>query len=118
MVSDPPGGRFGADGDLNSPVSLDRDPPNALIEDVCQRVGAQAKAAATLRLTDLLPTESWQSESMDGLATTVGVTGNAPLTMRLSDVTPHWLIGGRSGAGKTAFLINVLYGLCSRYSPG
>ncbi len=117
VVSDPPGGRFGADGGLNSPVCLDRDPPNALIEDVCQRVGAQAKAAATLRLTDLLPTESWQSESMEGLATIVGVTGNAPLTMRLSDLTPHWLIGGRSGAGKTAFLINVLYGLCSRYSP-
>src|SRR6185369_12256671 len=28
-----------------------------------------------------------------------------------------WLVGGRSGAGKTAFLINVLYGLGARYSP-
>ena len=27
---------------------------------------------------------------MEGLATIVGVTGNAPLTMRLSDLTPHW----------------------------
>ncbi len=117
VIEDPPYGRFGADGSLNSPVNLDRDPPTALIDDVCQRVGAQAEAAATLRLTDLLPTESWQSDATDGLATMVGVTGNAPLTLRLNDLTPHWLIGGRSGAGKTAYLINVLYGLCSRYSP-
>ncbi len=27
------------------------------------------------------------------------------------------MVGGRSGAGKTAFLINVLYGLAARYSP-
>jgi hypothetical protein len=27
------------------------------------------------------------------------------------------MVGGRSGAGKTAFLINVLYGLGARYSP-
>jgi DNA segregation ATPase FtsK/SpoIIIE, S-DNA-T family len=117
LIGDPPGGSFGADGELNSALTLDRDPPIALIEDVCQRVGAQAKAAATLRLTDLLPTETWQDDSSEGLATMVGVTGNAPLTMRLSDLTPHWLIGGRAGAGKTAFLVNVLYGLCSRYSP-
>ena len=80
-------------------------------------VGAQAKAAATLRLTDLLPTETWQSDAADGLVTTIGVTGHAPLTLRLNDLTPHWLIGGRSGAGKTALLIDLLYGLCCRYSP-
>ena len=34
-----------------------------------------------------------------------------------TDLTPHWLVGGRSGAGKTAFLMNVLYGLCTRYDP-
>ncbi|HEY2793050.1 MAG TPA: FtsK/SpoIIIE domain-containing protein, partial [Micromonosporaceae bacterium] len=99
------------------PVQLDRDPPTAVIERICERVGAQAKAAATLRLTDLLPTETWQSDASDGLVTTIGVTGNAPLTMRLNDLTPHWLIGGRSGSGKTALLIDLLYGLCSRYSP-
>jgi DNA segregation ATPase FtsK/SpoIIIE, S-DNA-T family len=100
-----------------SAVQLDHDPPTSVIEDVCERVGAQAKAAATLRLSDLLPTETWQSDAADGLITTIGVTGNAPLSLRLNDLTPHWLIGGRSGAGKTALLINLLYGLCSRYSP-
>jgi DNA segregation ATPase FtsK/SpoIIIE, S-DNA-T family len=117
IVSDPPGGSFGLQQQLNSPVQLDRDPPASLIDDVCRRVGAQAAAASTLRLTDLLPTETWPSDGSDGLVTTVGLTGHAPLSLRLNDLTPHWLIGGRSGSGKTAFLINVLYGLCSRYSP-
>ena len=117
IVGNPPGGSFGADGWLNSPVQLDRDPPATLIDDICRVVGAQAQNAATLRLTDLLPTETWQSDATDGLVTTIGLTGHAPLTLRLNDLTPHWLIGGRSGAGKTALLINVLYGLCSRYSP-
>ena len=40
-----------------------------------------------------------------------------PLVLRFNDLTPHWMVGGRSGAGKTAFLINVLYGLGARYSP-
>ncbi len=117
MVGDPPGGRFGAQGWLNSPVQLDRDPPATLIDAICQTVGTQAQNAATLRLTDLLPTETWQSDASDGLVTTIGLTGHAPLTLRLNDLTPHWLIGGRSGAGKTALLIDVLYGLCCRYSP-
>ncbi|HEY1485473.1 MAG TPA: FtsK/SpoIIIE domain-containing protein, partial [Micromonosporaceae bacterium] len=104
-------------GTPTSAVQLDRDPPASIIESICELVGAQAKAAATLRLTDLLPTETWQSDAADGLVTTIGVTGNAPLSLRLNDLTPHWLIGGRSGAGKTALLIDLLYGLCSRYSP-
>ena len=39
------------------------------------------------------------------------------LTLAFDDVTPHWLVGGRTGAGKTVFLLNVLYGLAARYSP-
>src|SRR5690349_8525275 len=29
-----------------------------------------------------------------------------PDELRFNDLTPHWMVGGRSGAGKTAFLIN------------
>jgi hypothetical protein len=39
------------------------------------------------------------------------------VVLHFNDLTPHWMVGGRSGAGKTAFLINVLYGLGARYSP-
>ncbi len=47
----------------------------------------------------------------------VGEAGGNAVSLRLADLTPHWLVGGRSGAGKTAFLINTLYGLAARYSP-
>lgn len=114
IVESPLDGSFGG---LSSPVRLDPDPDPELIERICVRVAEQAKVAATLRLTDLLPSDTWQEDSAQGLATIVGLTGHAPLSLRLNDLTPHWLIGGRSGAGKTALLINVLYGLCNRYSP-
>ncbi|HEY7174392.1 MAG TPA: FtsK/SpoIIIE domain-containing protein, partial [Micromonosporaceae bacterium] len=117
MVSDPPSGAFGRDGVLNAPVEIDRDPPAEVLERTCETVSEQARVVATLRMTDLLPSATWQEGSADGLATTVGLTGHAPLSLRLADLTPHWLIGGRTGAGKTALLINILYGLCSRYSP-
>jgi hypothetical protein len=110
-------GRYGSGGVLNSPVELDGDPPPRLLDTVCATVAEQARIVATLRMTDLLPSETWQDSSAEGLATTVGLTGHAALSLRLADLTPHWLIGGRSGAGKTALLINILYGLCSRYSP-
>jgi DNA segregation ATPase FtsK/SpoIIIE, S-DNA-T family len=110
-------GAYGSGTALNSPVELDGDPPPRLLDAVCETVAEQARIVATLRMTDLLPSETWQASSAEGLATTVGLTGHAPLSLRLADLTPHWLIGGRSGAGKTALLINILYGLCSRYSP-
>ncbi len=108
---------YSVDGPLNAPVALDPDPAPDLVDVVCAQVAEQAKVAATLRLTDLLPAETWRDSSADGLSTMVGLTGHSPLVLHLSDLTPHWLIGGRSGAGKTALLIDVLYGLCSRYSP-
>ena len=116
-VGGPPGSSFGPSGMLNSPVDIDHEPPPELVEDVCTRVAEQAKIAATLRLTDLLPSQTWQEDAAEGISTIVGLTGHAPLSLRLADITPHWLLGGRSGSGKTALLINVLYGLCSRYSP-
>ena len=39
------------------------------------------------------------------------------MTLAFDDATPHWLVGGRTGAGKTVFLLDVLYGLAARYSP-
>jgi len=42
----------------------------------------------------LLPEQPWQESSADGLAAIVGHAGDNPLTLRLSDLTPHWLIGG------------------------
>jgi len=116
-VSEPSIGTYGRSGSLNSPIEIDAEPSGELLDGVCETVAEQARVVATLRMTDLLPGTTWQENAADGLATTVGLTGHAPLSLRLADLTPHWLIGGRAGAGKTALLINILYGLCSRYSP-
>ncbi|GIE34194.1 cell division protein FtsK [Actinoplanes italicus] len=123
IVGDPPGGTFGSTADapwLNAPVFLDEDPPPHLIDAVCRELAADSEVASRVTLTDLLPEpaeEMWSQDAAAGVETVVGHHGEVPLVLRFNDLTPHWMIGGRSGAGKTAFLINVLYGLGTRYSP-
>ncbi len=123
VIGDPPGATFGsipAAVWLNAPVFLDGDPPAHLIDAVCDQLAAHSAAASQVTLADLLPepTEQiWTGDAADGLGTVVGHHGDTPLVLRFNDQTPHWMVGGRSGAGKTAFLINVLYGLGARYSP-
>jgi len=131
LVSDPPGASFSAAGPggapllpptgLNTPVFLDEDPPVQLFARVCQELAAESAALAKLRLADLLPDpgeELGSEDAAEGLTTTIGRDGETPLILRFNDLTPHWMVGGRSGAGKTAFLVNVLYGLSARYPPG
>ncbi|MEV4626447.1 FtsK/SpoIIIE domain-containing protein [Micromonospora sp. NPDC049523] len=126
LVGDPPGASFGNPAPhlpstgLNSPVFLDEDPPAQLFQRVCQELTAQVSANSRPRLAELLPDGAealWESDPADGLVTTVGRDGEIPVTVRVNDLTPHWLLSGRPGAGKSAFLVNVLFGLCARYSP-
>jgi DNA segregation ATPase FtsK/SpoIIIE, S-DNA-T family len=121
LVGDPPGASFGeSTNGLSCPVYLDEDPPAGVVVAVCREIARQAAANHGLTLGDVLPdpTEDiWGSTSGEGLATTVGIAGDLPVMLRFNDQTPHWMVGGRSGSGKTAFLINVLYGLSMRYGP-
>jgi DNA segregation ATPase FtsK/SpoIIIE, S-DNA-T family len=124
VVGDPPGASFGATPNdppgLDSPVFLDEAPPPRLIDRVCQELVARTAAESVPTLGDVLPDPAdgiWTEGSTDELATTVGLDGDIAVALRFNDLTPHWMVGGRSGSGKTAFLINVLYGLCARYGP-
>ncbi|MCO8274491.1 FtsK/SpoIIIE domain-containing protein [Actinoplanes sp. TRM 88003] len=123
VIGDPPGATYGSTSDvswLNAPVFLDEDPPPHLVDAVCRELAAHSAAATRVTLADLLPEpgeELWAGDAGEGLSTVVGHDGETPLALRFNDLTPHWMVGGRSGAGKTAFLVNVLYGLCARYSP-
>ena len=123
VIGDPPGGTYGSVPDavwLNAPVFLDDDPPPHLVDTVCRELAAHSAATSRVTLADLLPEageELWGGDAGEGLGTVVGHDGDTPLVLRFNDLTPHWMVGGRSGAGKTAFLINVLYGLGARYSP-
>jgi len=123
VIGNPPGATFGSIPEavwLNAPVFLDDDPPPHLVDTVCRELAAHSAAASQVMLADLLPDpaeEIWSGDAADGLGTTVGHDGDTAVILRFNDLTPHWMVGGRSGAGKTAFLINVLYGLGTRYSP-
>jgi DNA segregation ATPase FtsK/SpoIIIE, S-DNA-T family len=107
-------------GDLDAPVFLDEDPPAQLVSQLCREVAAQAADRGRLSLDDVLPDPAegiWTADAAEELTATVGIAGDLPVVLRFNEQTPHWLVGGRSGAGKTAFLTNVLYGLCRRYGP-
>jgi hypothetical protein len=116
VIGDPPGGSYGVNNALNTPVYLDPEPPAETVAAVCAQVAGKVTNSG-VTLAELLPEQPWQESSAEGLAAAVGRAGDITLTLRLADPTPHWLVGGRSGAGKTAFLINVLYGLSASYAP-
>jgi S-DNA-T family DNA segregation ATPase FtsK/SpoIIIE len=101
------------------PVLPDPAPPPALIERVCRELSEQLIVGARPALRDLLPAsdEFWAEKATDGLSVVVGHDGDTPVILRFNELTPHWLVGGRPGAGRRAFLLNVLAGLCTRYSP-
>src|SRR5690606_8969149 len=81
------------------------------------RLAERARAAATLRFADLIPPAPLRGDPSNGLEVLIGRDAAGEVRMRFDDATPHWLIGGRTGGGKTVFLLDVLYGLVSRYAP-
>ncbi|GIJ78037.1 FtsK/SpoIIIE family protein [Micromonospora phaseoli] len=125
LLGDPPGGPFatagtGSPGGLNSPVFVEPDPPAGLVDAVCRRVAAQIEAGTRLSLTGLLPPpedDLWQVAATDGLSGTVGDAGGRPVSLGFTELTPHWLVSGRSRACRSAFLSTALLGLAARYGP-
>ncbi|MGI5215174.1 FtsK/SpoIIIE domain-containing protein [Plantactinospora sp. CA-290183] len=117
-VGDPPGYPFSADGSgLAAPVLLDGDPPAGAVAALAERLGEVHRRHSAVDFADLLPARPWAESSGNGLRAVVGRTGREPVICAFDDQTPHWLVGGRTGAGKTVFLLDVLYGLAARYSP-
>ncbi len=118
ILSSPPGaGWFGTGGYLAAAVRLDDDPDPSVVAQVTKAIASEVKANSALSFADLLPAVNWADSSVHGLRTVIGRDGRSPLELVFDDVTPHWMVGGRSGSGKTVFLLDVLYGLAARYSP-
>ncbi|MGS2615225.1 FtsK/SpoIIIE domain-containing protein [Micromonospora sp. LZ34] len=115
-VGDPPDAPFSADGSgLAAPVLLDGDPPAAEVAALAERLGAPSTVAVSV--ADLLPERHWTGSAAGGLRTVVGRAGTEPVTAGLDDATPHWLVAGPAGAGRTSFLRGVVHGLAARYAP-
>lgn len=57
--------------------------------------------------------------SRNGLLIPVGcgASGNSFIEVDIGDATPHFLIGGTTGSGKSNFLHNLIMSACCRYSP-
>ncbi|MEQ4306170.1 FtsK/SpoIIIE domain-containing protein [Plantactinospora sp. B6F1] len=117
-IGDPPGHPFSSDGSgLAAPVRLDGEPPAGAVTALADRLGEIYRRESSFTFTDLLPARPWSESSGNGLRAVVGRSGREPVICAFDDQTPHWLVGGRTGAGKTVFLLDVLYGLAARYSP-
>jgi hypothetical protein len=110
-------GSTGGAAEFNFPIVLDPPPPAHLMAAVCAPLADQARRDSELIFAELLVDPPWQESSADGLATPIGRRGRVPHVVRFDDATPHWMVGGRSGSGKTNFLLDVLAGLTVRYSP-
>jgi FtsK/SpoIIIE family len=101
------------------------DPPLPRVEvpEACATIAAEleSRRARLCTFTDLMPEPLWESlwqqRSDAGLATPVGRHDGVPVDLMLGDSSPHALVGGPSGAGKTNFLYALLGGLTARYSP-
>ncbi|MDG4799687.1 FtsK/SpoIIIE domain-containing protein [Micromonospora sp. WMMD980] len=118
LVGDPPGRPFSVDGSgLAAPVVLDGDPSHAAVTALARRLAEAADDSSGVTFADLLPASRWTESAGAGLRTVLGRAGRRPVTVAFDDATPHWLVGGRTGAGKTVLLLDVLYGLAARYSP-
>lgn len=126
VVGHPPDGSFASQvpadqspsTGLNAPTYLDEAPSNDLIHRVCAELATRAADQSRLTLGELLPAgDMWTGDAAAGLEVVVGRAGDTPVTLRLADMTPHWLVVGRPGSGRTALLLDVVYGLCSQYRP-
>ena len=102
---------------MELPIQLDESPPPALMRAVFGTKAQLRTKASTLTTQDLIPEQYWNETSADGLTTVIGRDARGDVPVSFDDNTPHWLIGGRTGAGKTVFLLDVLYSLSARYGP-
>ncbi|GAB3994358.1 FtsK/SpoIIIE domain-containing protein [Glycomyces albus] len=116
-VSNPPAAPVSQGARLAIPAAWPEAADPAFTAGEAARLAERAREAATLAFGDLIPDAPLSGDPASGLEVLIGRDAAGEVRMRFDDATPHWLVGGRTGGGKTVFLLDVLYGLASRYSP-
>ena len=103
--------------DSGGAVRLDHGPDDAVIDELCQRWLSTSAWADRPDFGAVTAKRFWQKSSAAGLTAIVGKSRNGQCTVDFNDETPHMLIGGRSGSGKTNFLLVLLCSLATHYAP-
>lgn len=81
---------------------------------------AERQSAQGMSFIELMQQEQLFNKcSRDGLMIPIGcgASGNSIIELNVGDATPHYLIGGTTGSGKSNLLHNLIMSACSRYSP-
>ncbi len=100
-------------------------PPDTVLAGVLAAAAERARSDAgpTVPLANLLAPDiaaPWSHDSTDGLDLAFGRTGQGALELSLRTENPphpNMLVGGAVGTGKSNLLLDVIYGLATRYSP-
>ncbi|QSB05478.1 FtsK/SpoIIIE domain-containing protein [Natronoglycomyces albus] len=116
-VANPPTAPVTQGDEFAAPVHLHPRADNSYLLGESQRLADRAKAATALTFADLVPTEPSSHDPAHALEVPIGRDASGEVRLRFDDATPHWLVAGRTGGGKTVFILDVLYGLASRYTP-
>lgn len=93
-------------------AALDPPAPSSLIGSVAQRAVPEV---AALPFEALQPDGRFGEDSSEGLRVPLGMSGPQRVAVELGDVTPHALVAGATGTGKSNLLSALIYGLTRRY---
>jgi len=116
-ISRPAALRQLGEGGSDGTIRLDKGPDNDVVDHVCRRSLSTAAWADRPDFGSVTVKRFWQLSSAAGLTAVIGKNRYEQCTLDLNDETPHMLIGGRSGAGKTNFLLVLLCSLATYYAP-
>jgi hypothetical protein len=109
-------GRGGARGTAFPGGTFAPDPPPE--PGLVRRVAARAvPEAAAVPFDRMLTGERFAASSAAGLSVRIGEQGLDPIAVAFDDDTPHGLLAGDTGSGKSNLLRVLIYGLAHRYSP-
>jgi len=103
----------------------DAPPSESAIAAVVAAASERAKSdtGASFPLTELLAddvTDPWRHDATESLDVVLGRVGRGPLELSIRTENPphpNVLIGGAVGTGKSNLLLDIIYGLATRYSP-
>lgn len=90
-----------------------------MVTAVCEK--ARTDLGSMFSFSEMLSDDRmFSGKSRDGLELPIGydTTGGSMVSLKIGDRTPHYLIGGATGSGKSNLLHNLIVSVCWHYDPG